>query len=145
MAVFVNFSIFGRNSPYPPKDSESGSLRKKLSFEAEHASQAGAAQSGSVKGERQVAPGALDGNRRHLNAFSAELRQRSGVPRCALAEELCSQESECCLAQRCQKHSIGIRRLARGADALAERLNLEFLVVLFGQPTLAVKQVVELL
>lgn len=92
-----------------------------------------------------MAPDALDGNRRHLNAFSAEFRQRSGVPLRALAEELCSQESECSLTQRCQKHSIGIRRLARGADALAERLNLEFLIVLFGQPTLAVKQVVELL
>ena len=32
-------------------------------------SQAGAAQSGSVKGERQVAPGALDGNRRHFCCF----------------------------------------------------------------------------
>lgn len=92
-----------------------------------------------------MASGVLDGNRRHLNAFSAELRQRSGVPLRALAEELCFQESECSLTQRCQKHSIGIRRLARRADTLAERLNLEFLVVLFSQPTLAVKQVVELL
>ena len=81
-----------------------------------------------------MALGVLNGNCRHLNALSAKLCQCSGAPRRALAEELCSQESECSLTQRSQKHSIGIRRLTSGADALAKRLNFEFLVVVFGQP-----------